>query len=189
MTSTTAWTTCGCGVPWSYAIDARLLHLLMKWVVSFSTLSRFGPRRGHRGVSERERAVAARLRRTQVKERILELVAVGSLVGGVRGKILCLVGPPGTGKTSIGSSIAQALGREFYRFSVGGLGDVAEIKGHRRTYVGAMPGKPIQCLKATKRFNPVVRISAFRSVAVPSRRRRDSSPGMMEVGGFFFEFE
>merc|ERR1711939_1233563 len=83
-----------------------------------------------------------------VKERILELVAVGSLVGGVRGKILCLVGPPGTGKTSIGSSIAQALGREFYRFSVGGLGDVAEIKGHRRTYVGAMPGKPIQCLKA-----------------------------------------
>jgi Lon-like ATP-dependent protease len=93
-----------------------------------------------------------------VKERILELVAVGSLVGGVRGKILCLVGPPGTGKTSIGSSIAQALGREFYRFSVGGLGDVAEIKGHRRTYVGAMPGKPIQCLKATKRFNPVVLI-------------------------------
>ena len=92
-----------------------------------------------------------------VKERILELVAVGSLVGGVRGKILCLVGPPGTGKTSIGSSIAQALGREFYRFSVGGLGDVAEIKGHRRTYVGAMPGKPIQCLKATKRLNPVVR--------------------------------
>merc|ERR1711968_306854 len=70
-----------------------------------------------------------------VKERILELVAVGSLVGGVRGKILCLVGPPGTGKTSIGSSIAQALGREFYR----------------RTYVGAMPGMPIQCLKATKR--------------------------------------
>jgi len=93
-----------------------------------------------------------------VKERILELVAVGSLVGGVRGKILCLVGPPGTGKTSIGSSIASALGREFYRFSVGGLGDVAEIKGHRRTYVGAMPGKPIQCLKATKRFNPVVLI-------------------------------
>ena len=124
-----------------------------------------------------------------VKERILELVAVGSLVGGVRGKILCLVGPPGTGKTSIGSYIAQALGREFYRFSVGGLDDVAEIKGHRRTYVGAMPGKPIQCLKATKRFNPVVRISAFRSVAVPSRRRRDSSPGMMDVGGFFFEFE
>merc|ERR1711968_307914 len=93
-----------------------------------------------------------------VKERILELVAVGSLVGGVRGKILCLVGPPGTGKTSIGSSIAQALGREFYRFSVGGLGDVAEIKGHRRTYIGAMPGKIIQCLKSTQTSNPVILI-------------------------------
>ena len=93
-----------------------------------------------------------------VKERILELVAVGSLVGGVRGKILCLVGPPGTGKTSIGESVAAALGREFYRFSVGGLGDVAEIKGHRRTYVGAMPGKPIQCLKQTRAMNPVILI-------------------------------
>ncbi|KAH8060093.1 ATP-dependent serine protease [Aureococcus anophagefferens] len=92
-----------------------------------------------------------------VKERILELVAVGSLVGGVRGKILCLVGPPGTGKTSIGESVAAALGREFYRFSVGGLGDVAEIKGHRRTS-SAMPGKPIQCLKQTRAMNPVILI-------------------------------
>ena len=136
----------------------------------------------------RDTVAAARLYHTQVKERILELVAVGSLVGGVRGKILCLVGPPGTGKTSIGSSIAQALGREFYRFSVGGLGDVAEIKGHRRTYVGAMPGKPIQCLKATKRFNPVVRISAFRSVAVPSLPQYDSYLSHDDVGGLFFDF-
>jgi len=93
-----------------------------------------------------------------VKERILELIAVGSLRGSVQGKILCFVGPPGVGKTSIGRSIAEALGREFYRFSVGGLYDVAEIKGHRRTYVGAMPGKIIQCLKKTQTANPLVLI-------------------------------
>eukprot|EP00753_Platysulcus_tardus_P015599 PLAT5119.1.p1 GENE.PLAT5119.1~~PLAT5119.1.p1 ORF type:complete len:890 (+),score=512.53 PLAT5119.1:56-2671(+) len=93
-----------------------------------------------------------------VKERILEFIAVGKLNGSVQGKILCFVGPPGVGKTSIGQSIASSLGREFYRFSVGGLSDVAEIKGHRRTYVGAMPGKLIQCLKSTKTSNPVVLI-------------------------------
>lgn len=85
-----------------------------------------------------------------VKERILEFIGVGKLKGTVQGKIICLVGPPGTGKTSIGKSIAESLNREFYRFSVGGLSDVAEIKGHRRTYIGAMPGKLIQCLKQTK---------------------------------------
>lgn len=93
-----------------------------------------------------------------IKERIQELIAVGNLRGSHQGKILCFVGPPGVGKTSIGKSIAKALDREFYRFSVGGLHDVAEIKGHRRTYVGAMPGKLIQCLKATGSANPVVMI-------------------------------
>ena len=93
-----------------------------------------------------------------IKERILEFIAVGSLCGSTQGKIMCFVGPPGVGKTSIGRSIARALNREFYRFSVGGLSDVSEIKGHRRTYVGAMPGKLIQCLKSTNTSNPVVLI-------------------------------
>lgn len=93
-----------------------------------------------------------------VKDRILEFIAVATLKGSVQGKILCMVGPPGVGKTSIGKSIARALNREFFRFSVGGLSDVAEIKGHRRTYVGAMPGKVIQCLKTTGVSNPLVLI-------------------------------
>ncbi|KAG8732470.1 ATP-dependent Lon protease pim1, partial [Ceratobasidium sp. 428] len=82
-----------------------------------------------------------------VKDRILEFLAVGKLRGTVEGKIICFVGPPGVGKTSIGKSIARALNRQFFRFSVGGLTDVAEIKGHRRTYVGALPSKIIQALK------------------------------------------
>jgi Lon-like ATP-dependent protease len=93
-----------------------------------------------------------------LKERILEFIAVGSLRGLVSGKILCLVGPPGVGKTSIGKSVARALDRKFFRFSVGGLSDVAEIKGHRRTYVGSMPGKLIQCLKQVAVENPVILI-------------------------------
>ncbi|KAI9360479.1 Lon protease C-terminal proteolytic domain-containing protein [Zopfochytrium polystomum] len=93
-----------------------------------------------------------------VKDRILEFIAVGKLRGTVEGKIICLVGPPGVGKTSVGRSIARALGREFFRFSVGGLTDVAEIKGHRRTYVGAMPGKVIQALKKVQTENPLIMI-------------------------------
>ncbi|KAF0910091.1 hypothetical protein E2562_001327 [Oryza meyeriana var. granulata] len=93
-----------------------------------------------------------------VKERILEFIAVGKLRGSSQGKIICLSGPPGVGKTSIGRSIARALNRKFYRFSVGGLSDIAEIKGHRRTYVGAMPGKMVQCLKSVGTANPLVLI-------------------------------
>ncbi|KFH44043.1 Lon protease-like protein [Hapsidospora chrysogenum ATCC 11550] len=93
-----------------------------------------------------------------VKDRILEFIAVGKLRGTVEGKILCFVGPPGVGKTSIGKSIARALNRQYYRFSVGGLTDVAEIKGHRRTYVGALPGRIIQALKKCQTENPLVLI-------------------------------
>ena len=99
-----------------------------------------------------------------IKDRILEFIAVGKLRGTVEGKILCFVGPPGVGKTSIGKSIARALSRQFYRFSVGGLTDVAEIKGHRRTYVGAMPGKVIQSLKKVQTENPLILIDEIDKV-------------------------
>ncbi|MFI0471696.1 endopeptidase La [Halomonas sp. HMF6819] len=91
-----------------------------------------------------------------VKERIVEFLAEGTFKGDVGGSIVLLVGPPGVGKTSVGRSIAEALGRKFYRFSVGGMRDEAEIKGHRRTYVGAMPGKLVQAFKEVEVENPVI---------------------------------
>ncbi|XP_063367941.1 lon protease homolog, mitochondrial [Cydia amplana] len=93
-----------------------------------------------------------------IKKRILEFIAVSQLKGSTQGKILCFHGPPGVGKTSIARSIARALNRQYFRFSVGGMTDVAEVKGHRRTYVGAMPGKLVQCLKKTGTENPLVLI-------------------------------
>lgn len=93
-----------------------------------------------------------------IKKRILEFIAVSKVKGSASGKIICFIGPPGVGKTSIAKSIAASLGRQFYRFSVGGLTDIAEIKGHRRTYIGAMPGKPIQCLKNVGYANPLILI-------------------------------
>ena len=91
-----------------------------------------------------------------VKARIVEFLAVGAFKQQINGSILLLVGPPGVGKTSIGRSIADALGRKFYRFSLGGMRDEAEIKGHRRTYIGAMPGKLVQALKEVEVDNPVI---------------------------------
>lgn len=93
-----------------------------------------------------------------VKKRILEFIAVGKLKHSVQGKILCFVGPPGVGKTSIGESIATSLGRKFHRIALGGDRDTSTLKGFRRTYVGAVPGKIVRALKTTEVENPVLLI-------------------------------
>jgi ATP-dependent Lon protease len=161
----------------AFSPEATVTRGYLLWLTGVPWNRRTRDRRDLRAAEEILDAGHHGLRK--VKDRILEHLAVVQLTRRVRGPVLCLVGPPGVGKTSLGESIAEALGRNFARISLGGLRDEAEIRGHRRTYIGAMPGRIVQAMRRAGSVNPVLLLDEVDKIG--SDYRGDPAAALLEV--------